>query len=33
VPLVASDVGGDRGRRLLFHVEDGSAWVWRLTGS
>jgi chemotaxis protein CheD len=33
VSLVASDVGGDRGRRLLFHVEDGSAWVWRLIGS
>lgn len=32
VPVVASDVGGERGRRLLFHVEDGSAWVWRLTG-
>jgi chemotaxis protein CheD len=32
VPVVASDVGGDRGRRVLFHVEDGSAWVWRLTG-
>jgi chemotaxis protein CheD len=32
VPVVASDVGGDRGRRVLFHVEDGNAWVWRLTG-
>ena len=32
VPVVASDVGGDRGRRVLFHIEDGSAWVWRLTG-
>ena len=32
VPVVASDVGGERGRRLLFHIEDGSAWVWRLSG-
>jgi chemotaxis protein CheD len=32
VPVVASDVGGNHGRRVLFHVEDGSAWVWRLSG-
>lgn len=30
VPVVNSDVGGNRGRRVLFYVEDGSAWVWRL---
>jgi hypothetical protein len=23
-------VGGERGRRVLFHVDDGSAWVWKL---
>ena len=33
VQVIASDVGGDRGRRVLFHVEDGSAWVWRLHAS
>jgi chemotaxis protein CheD len=33
VPVIGSDVGGDRGRRVLFHVEDGAAWVWRLNGS
>jgi chemotaxis protein CheD len=33
IPVTASDVGGDRGRRVLFHVGDGSAWVWRLNGS
>jgi chemotaxis protein CheD len=33
VPVIASDLGGDRGRRVLFHVEAGSAWVWRLNGS
>jgi chemotaxis protein CheD len=33
VPVIATDLGGDRGRRVLFHVEDGSAWVWRLNGS
>jgi chemotaxis protein CheD len=32
VPVIASDLGGDRGRRVLFHVEDGTAWVWRLNG-
>jgi chemotaxis protein CheD len=32
IPVIASDVGGDRGRRVLFHIEDGSAWVWRLNG-
>jgi chemotaxis protein CheD len=30
VPVMGADVGGDRGRRVLFHVGDGSAWVWRL---
>lgn len=30
VPVIGSDLGGDHGRRVLFHVEDGSAWVWRL---
>jgi chemotaxis protein CheD len=33
VPVVGSDVGGEHGRRVLFHVEDGAAWVWRLHGS
>jgi chemotaxis protein CheD len=33
VPVIGSDVGGDRGRRVLFHVEDGAAWVWRLHAS
>ena len=32
IPVAGSDLGGDRGRRVLFHVEDGAAWVWRLTG-
>jgi chemotaxis protein CheD len=30
VPVIASDVGGNRGRRLLFNVDDGAAWVWKL---
>jgi chemotaxis receptor (MCP) glutamine deamidase CheD len=25
VPVVVKDVGGTRGRRLLFNVDDGSA--------
>jgi len=33
VPVLGSDLGGDRGRRVLFQVEDGAAWVWRLNGS
>jgi chemotaxis protein CheD len=27
IPIVAEDVGGERGRRLWFYVEDGSVWV------
>ena len=27
IPIRAEDVGGVRGRKLLFHVHDGSAWT------
>lgn len=27
IPVVAEDVGGDRGRKLVFSTSDGSAWV------
>lgn len=27
IPVSASDVGGARGRKLVFHTDDGSAWV------
>jgi chemotaxis receptor (MCP) glutamine deamidase CheD len=27
---VASDVGGARGRKLIFHTDDGEAWVRKL---
>lgn len=27
VPVVESDVGGKRGRKVIFQVDDGSAWV------
>jgi len=27
IPVVAEDVGGDRGRRLIFYPDDGSAFV------
>jgi chemotaxis protein CheD len=27
VPVIASDLGGRRGRKLEFHTGDGSAWV------
>lgn len=30
VPIIASDVGGIRGRRIVVHTDDGSAWVKEL---
>jgi chemotaxis protein CheD len=30
IPIVAEDVGGQRGRRVIFQTDDGSAWVRRL---
>ncbi len=27
IPLVGHDVGGQRGRKLIFHTADGAAWV------
>ena len=30
IPVVATDVGGTQGRRLIFQTDDGSAWVRRL---
>ncbi len=27
IPIVALAVGGERGRKLIFHTDDGSAWV------
>lgn len=27
IPIVAKDVGGQRGRKLIFHTDDGAAWV------
>lgn len=27
IPVVARDVGGQRGRKLVFQTDDGSAWV------
>jgi chemotaxis protein CheD len=27
IPVVDGDVGGTRGRKLVFHSDDGSAWV------
>lgn len=27
IPVVAEDVDGERGRKLIFHSHDGSAWV------
>jgi len=32
IPIVAEDVGGQRGRRLIFQTDDGTAWVRRLQG-
>ena len=30
IPVVGEDVGGDRGRKLIFTTGDGSAWVKEL---
>ena len=30
IPLVGHDVGGHRGRKLIFHTNDGAAWVKHL---
>lgn len=30
IPLIDRDVGGQRGRKLIFHTDDGAAWVKRL---
>lgn len=30
IPIVAEDVGGDRGRKLVFRLSDGTAWVRKL---
>lgn len=30
IPIVAEDAGGERGRRLFFHADDGQAWIKRL---
>jgi chemotaxis protein CheD len=27
IPLAGQDVGGQRGRKLIFHTDDGAAWV------
>jgi chemotaxis protein CheD len=27
IPVEAQDVGGNRGRKLIFHTDDGSAWL------
>lgn len=27
IPLVSQDIGGQRGRKLIFHTADGTAWV------
>ncbi len=30
IPIIGHDVGGDRGRKLIFHTDNGSAWVKQL---
>ena len=30
IPVVAEDLGGDRGRKVVFHTDDGAAWVKEL---
>ncbi len=30
IPVLARDVGGTRGRKVIFHTNDGSVWVRQL---
>ena len=30
IPVVTQDVGGRHGRKLIFHTQDGAAWVKQL---
>ena len=30
IPILAEDVGGQTGRKLVFHTESGSVWVRKL---
>ncbi|HSN90483.1 MAG TPA: chemotaxis protein CheD [Anaeromyxobacteraceae bacterium] len=30
IPVIEIDVGGQKGRKLIFHSDDGSAWIRRL---
>ncbi len=30
IPVIAEDVGGQRGRKVIFQTHDGAAWVRRL---
>jgi chemotaxis protein CheD len=30
IPIVAEDIGGNRGRKLIFRTSDGAAWVRKL---
>jgi len=32
IPVVAQDTCGDFGRKVLFHTDDGTAWVRRIGG-
>lgn len=33
IPVVATDVGGARGRKIVFVIEEGAVWVRALTGA
>lgn len=30
IPIIKQDVGGSQGRKLIFHIDNGRAWVKRL---
>jgi chemotaxis protein CheD len=27
IPVIEQDVGGTKGRKLVFHSDDGAAWI------
>jgi chemotaxis protein CheD len=30
IPIISADVGGNRGRKIVFHTDDGTVWVKQL---
>ena len=33
IPVVASDLGGNRARKVIYRIENGSAWIKSIRGT